>query len=58
MIKLFVQKLAISLEIRPLSGIGMLMPTTFASLSFVSVLKKYMGLGYNAARGLVSRDIA
>ena len=36
---------------------GMLMPTAFAPLSIVSV-KKIMVVGYNAARGLISRDIA
>ena len=35
----------------------MLMPTTFAPLSFISISKKYMGGGYNAARGLISRDM-
>ena len=38
------------------AGDGMLMHTAFAPLSIV--LKNYMGGGYNAARGLISRDIA
>ena len=38
------------------AGGGMLMPTTFASLS-ISSLKKIWG-GYNAAKGRISRDIA
>ena len=42
------------------AGGGMLMHTAFVPLSIVSLsLKKYMsGRGYNAAKGLFSRDIA
>ena len=36
----------------------MLMPTEFAPLSIVLVKKIYKSGGYNAARGLLSRDIA
>ena len=48
-------------ELRSLSVVargGMLLPTAFASLSIVSDLRKYMGGGYSAAKGLISRDIA
>ena len=40
------------------AGGSMLIPTAFAPLSIVSVWKIYIGMGgYNAARGLISRDI-
>ena len=40
------------------AGGGMLMPTAFEPISIVSVWKNVWGGGYNAARGLISRDIA
>ena len=45
----------------PLSEVargGMLMPTAFALLSIASSKKNLWGRGYNAAKGLISRDIA